>query len=47
MVINAQTFLDYNFGSIVKLSRLIFSDYIRPQTFEAGYRASVKTNVSE
>lgn len=45
-VVNSQTFLDFKFGPIMKATRLSFTDFIRPKTFAAGYRASVKNNVS-
>ena len=45
-VVNAQTFLDFKFGPLVKLTRLFISDIIRPTTFDAGYRESLKNNVS-
>lgn len=45
-VVNSQTFLDFKYGPLVKLTRLFISDIIRPKPFDVGYRESLKNNVS-
>jgi hypothetical protein len=45
-VVNCQTHLDYKFGPLVKVTRLLASELISPKTFDVGYRVNARNGVS-